>query len=376
MGNTKEERPNILYVDDIDNNLVLFEVIFKEFYNVDIASSGKKALELLRNKNYAILISDQSMPEMSGTELLEIVKEEYPDTMRFILTAYTDYKTVVDSINKGEIYGFFNKPFDTQTMKLSLDKAIEVYNLRISNRRMIEELAKVNSELINLDKSKTRYLNVLTNEIRSPINKIMSAVHMLKDRIGSNDLSELLFYLDTSVSRLESFSFAANQLARLNEGNNSQINPTEVSLRELTELCVLENKNVLDKFQTKIDIYNSTEDFKVQGEFDLLLACLTTLIMNSLKHVELGGVIRIAFEKSDEGNSIEIIDPGVSYSKNQIDHIINFFSDSIKAGDFTPGIELILAKQIMISHGGKIIINLNEDKSVSTRMLFPLAFER
>lgn len=376
MGNTKEERPNILYVDDIDNNLVLFEVIFKEFYNVDIASSGIKALELLRNKNYAILISDQSMPEMSGTELLEIVKEEYPDTMRFILTAYTDYKTVVDSINKGEIYGFFNKPFDTQTMKLSLDKAIEVYNLRISNRRMIEELAKVNSELINLDKSKTRYLNILTNEIRSPINKIMSAVHMLKDRIGSNDLSELLFYLDTSVSRLESFSFAANQLARLNEGNNSQINPTEVSLRELTELCVLENKNVLDKFRAKIDIYNSTEDFKVMGEFDLLLACLTTLIMNSLKHVELGGVIQIAFAKSDEGNSIEIIDPGVSYSKNQIDHIINFFSDSVKAGDFTPGIELILAKQIMISHGGKIIINLNEDKSVSTRMLFPIAFEK
>ncbi len=371
MGNLAKERPGILYVDDIDNNLILFEVIFKEFYDVSIANSGKKALELLSQKSFAVLISDQSMPEMSGTELLEITKEKYPDTMRFILTAYTDYKTVVDSINKGEIYGFFNKPFNTEAVKMAIDKAVEVYNLRISNKRMIEELARVNSELLNLDKSKTRYLNVITNEIRSPINKIMSAVHMLKDRIGSNDLSELLFYLDTSVSRLESFSYTANQLARLNEGSDVIIDAKILSVRELVELCVLENKNMLDRFHTNVILADKAHDIFIKGESDLLITCLTTLLMGSLKQTDKDSTIRIKCGESPEGSHVEIISPGEFYSRNEVDNMVNFYSDTLNSTDFTPGIELILAKQIMIAHSGKIVINMNEDKTVSTRIVFP-----
>jgi signal transduction histidine kinase len=373
MEKNIEVRSNILYVDDIETNLILFEATFKGNFNVSIANSGKEALDLLAKKEFAVLISDQSMPGMTGTELMEIVKVRYPEIMRFILTAYTDYKTVVDSINKGEIYGFFNKPFDAEAVKLSLNKAIEVYNLRIANRKMIEELEKAKNKLIELDKSKTRYLNILTNEIRSPINKIMSAIHMLKDRIGSNDLSELLFYLDTSVSRLESFSFAANQLSRLNEENTATIELKDVNLRELMELCVLENKNLLDKFEINVELFEQILGIQVSGEYDLLMTCLTTLLMNSLKHAEKQSSITISCGEAGEGKYLEIIDPGSSYSNNQIENIISFFADDNKTTDFTPGIELILAKQIMLSHGGKIIIHLNENKSVSTKMVFPIA---
>jgi len=362
---------NILYVDDIETNLILFEATFNNDFNVSLANSGKEALELLRQKNFSVLISDQSMPGMTGTELMEIVKNEFPDIMRFILTAYTDYKTVVDSINKGEIYGFFNKPFDPEVVKMSINKAIEVYNLRISNKKMVKELENANIKLLDLDKSKTRYLNILTNEIRSPINKIMSAIHMLKDRIGSNDLNELLFYLDTSVSRLESFSFAANQLSRLNAESKLVLEGKIVSLRELMELCVLENKNLLDKFQTRVELSETATDLQVSGESELLMACLNTLLMNSLKHTEKSGIINLSSGETEKEVYLEITDQGFSYSKNQIDNISSFFSEDKKSTDFTPGIELILAKQIMISHGGSIVIQMNSDEKVSTKMIFP-----
>lgn len=372
MEKIDDIRPNILYVDDVDTNLILFEANFNKDFNVLVTNSGEKALKLLQQKSFAVLISDQRMPGMLGNELMKIAKIEYPDTMRFILTAYTDYETVVDSINLGEIYGFFNKPYNVQDVKMSLNKAIEVYNLRITNKKMVVELEKVNSELLDLDRSKTRYLNIITNEIRSPINKIMSAVHMLKDRIGSNNLSELLFYLDTSVSRLESFSFAANQLARLNEEYNSSLELKDVSLRELIELSILENKNLLDKFQTIVDLNGDIQDIQVKGEQDLLMTCLTTLLMNSLKHIERNSTIKISCGESGVDRYIEIIDQGSHYSKNQINNLSNFFSENKKSIDSTPGIELILAKQIMMSHGGKIIINLNENKSVSIKMVFPM----
>jgi signal transduction histidine kinase len=373
MQKQNEIIQNILYVDDIETNLILFEATFKSHFNIFLADSANRALELLKENNFAVLISDQSMPGMSGTELMEIVKIEYPDTMRFILTAYSDYNMVVDSINRGEIYGFFNKPFDAEVVRMSINKAIEVYELRISNKKMIEELGRVNAKLLELDKSKTRYLNTITNEIRSPINKIMSAVHMLKDRIGSADLGELLFYLDTSVARLESFSYAANQLSRLNEESKSFIDFKIISLRELSELCIIDNKTLLDKFQTKVDLDDLNQDAQVKGEYDLLMTCLTTLLMNSLKHIEKNSTIKISCGESAEYKYLEIIDHGSSISKNQFDNIISFFAGDKKAVDFIPGIELVLAKQIMISHGGRIIINLNDDKSISTKMVFPSA---
>ena len=374
MKNMMDAKAELLFVDDFASNLMLFKAHFGKDYNVSVANSGEMALELLKQKDFAVLISDQRMPEMSGIELLEITKIEYPDTMRFILTANSDYETLVESINKGEIYGFFNKPYDAKEVKMALNNAIEVYNLRISNKKMMKELVRVNNELQEIDRSKTRYLINITNEIRTPINKIMSAVHMLKDKLGSNELSELLYYLDSSVSRLESFSFAATQLVRLYEKNASLIQEKDVSLRALIEHCLLENKHLLDKFQTSVDIRGEIDDLLVKGEPDLLIICLTILLMNTLKYIEGNGDIKILCGVSEGGKYLEIIDQGSNYSKSQLENLISFFSDNTNTADFIPGIELILAKQIMKSHQGRIIVNSDEEKKVSVKMLFPVEY--
>jgi K+-sensing histidine kinase KdpD len=311
------------------------------------------------------------MPEMKGTELLEIAKQRFPDTMRFIITAFTDYETVVDSINVGEIYGFFNKPFDNETVRMALVKAIEVYNLRIANRKLLSEMERMNNELKDLDRNKTKYLSILTNEIRSPINKIISAVHMLKDRVDSGDLSELIFYLDTSVSKLESFSVAANQLARLNEGILSKMEQKEVSLSELIEVSMLENKNQLDRFGVTVEYPGMDADISVTGDLSLLLTCLGTLLRNSAEHSGRNSTIKLNAFETEAEKAILLNDPGELYTKNQVENIIQFLSGSAKTNDFTPGIDLILARQIMVSHGGRIELHYAENNSISTKMLFP-----
>jgi K+-sensing histidine kinase KdpD len=111
----------------------------------------------------------------------------------------------------------------------------------------------------------------------------------------------------------------------------------------------------------------------IRGEYALLMACLTTLLTNSSKHMEKNGKIKISCGVSDTDKYIQIIDQGSIYSSNQIDNITCFFSEDKKTLDFTPGIELMLAKQIMISHGGKVVFNAADAKSISTKMVFPLA---
>ena len=363
-------KPNILYVDDNETNLVLFEATFQNNYNVFIADSGEKGLELLDKNKFAVIISDQRMPGMTGNELLEKVEEKFPDVMRFILTAYTDNNTVIESINKGKIYGFFTKPFNAPTIKAALDKAIEVYQLREENKTMLIDLSKSNRELQEIDISKTRFLSEISNEIRTPINKIMSTIHVLKDKLETNELNELISFLDTSVSRLENFSNAAIQLARLNDRNH-RIHHVNVSIKELVELCIIEKKNAIDEAGIIIEINNPGQKISIDGEYELLVNCLSILLVNSINHTNPNSIIKINIAENKESIFLEVIDDGNNFSRNHVENLSNFFSERDRSFDYSIGIEMVLAKHIMVSHGGWIAVKQIENNRISTKMIFP-----
>ncbi len=113
-------KPNILYVDDLQTNLTLFKATFERDYQIFLAESAAKALEIMKKEKIQVLVTDQRMPGISGTELLEIVSRDFPEIRRFLLTAYTDFETVVEAVNKGHIHGYINKP-------LQADEVREIY---------------------------------------------------------------------------------------------------------------------------------------------------------------------------------------------------------------------------------------------------------
>src|SRR5688572_20246096 len=95
----------ILYVDDDRSTLVVFEAAFGDELEVLTAASGAEALELLaRHRDVALLLTDQRMPGMTGTQLAETVHREYPDVVRFLITAYSDLAAAVDAINLGQVH--------------------------------------------------------------------------------------------------------------------------------------------------------------------------------------------------------------------------------------------------------------------------------
>lgn len=130
-------------MDDEINNLISFKAAFRNFYNIFTAQSGKEALEIMKTNKIVIVISDQKMPGMSGVELLEIILKLYPDTVRMVLTAYSDVNTIIDAINKGNIYRYVSKPWIEDELKLIIDHAIESYNLKEENKKLIEDKARL-----------------------------------------------------------------------------------------------------------------------------------------------------------------------------------------------------------------------------------------
>lgn len=124
----KKQKPKMLVVDDEPDNLDLLYRTFRRDFRVYRADSGFNALEVLALEGeVAVIISDQRMPEMKGTEFLSKTVPDYPNTMRIILTGFTDVEDLVDAINSGQVYRYITKPWDPNELKQVVVRATETY---------------------------------------------------------------------------------------------------------------------------------------------------------------------------------------------------------------------------------------------------------
>ncbi|WP_189572880.1 EAL domain-containing protein [Marinobacter zhanjiangensis] len=126
---THDSKPTLLLLDDEANILrALSRVLRRDGYRILSTTSITEAFELLAANNVQVIISDQRMPAMSGTEFLSQVKDIYPDTVRIVLSGYTDLKSVTEAINEGAIYKFLTKPWDDQQIRNHIRQAFVYYD--------------------------------------------------------------------------------------------------------------------------------------------------------------------------------------------------------------------------------------------------------
>ena len=126
----KRQKPKMLVVDDEPDNLDLLYRTFRREFRVYKANSGINALEVLALEGeVAVIISDQRMPEMKGTEFLSKTVPNFPNTVRIILTGFTDVEDLVDAINSGQVYKYITKPWDPNELKEVVGKATETYTV-------------------------------------------------------------------------------------------------------------------------------------------------------------------------------------------------------------------------------------------------------
>lgn len=156
----------VLCVDDEVNILhSLKRLLRRENYRLLTANSGFEALEMLKQNEVHLVVSDQRMPDMSGTEFLSRVKDDYPNIMRIILTGFTEVDSITESINKGHIYKFFLKPWNDNTLKLEIRQALEQYELIEANKRLDDTVIQQNKQLKEINERLETMVEERTLEI-------------------------------------------------------------------------------------------------------------------------------------------------------------------------------------------------------------------
>lgn len=143
---------HLLLVDDDPNLLVsLVHMLKKDGYDVYSAHSAREAFDILANHPIDVVLSDHRMPEMSGTEFLEQVKDTYPHTVRLVLSGFAELDSVTEAINRGAIYKYLTKPIDDQDLRANIREAFQRHDIEQQNNRLKIELEQANAELVQLN---------------------------------------------------------------------------------------------------------------------------------------------------------------------------------------------------------------------------------
>jgi adenylate cyclase len=138
----------ILFVDDETANLRLLERLFRNSYEVHFASSGEEALELLAVHDVALIVSDQRMPAMTGSEFLKRAAEMRPQTVRIMLTGYTDVNDLVDAINSGVVYKYITKPWVNEELQQTVKRALQHYESTKAQRQLQLQCERLQARLV------------------------------------------------------------------------------------------------------------------------------------------------------------------------------------------------------------------------------------
>lgn len=176
----------VLFVDDEPNVLQSIKRNLHKKFDVDTADSGDEALRLMAaNGSYAIIVSDMRMPGMNGVELLKAAKEQFPDTVRMMLTGNADQQTAVDAVNHGDIFRFLNKPCNTDELAGAVSSGLRQHELITAEKELLENTLRGSIRALS------DILSLANPELFGRTTRLKSRMRMLAENMQLDNVWEL-----------------------------------------------------------------------------------------------------------------------------------------------------------------------------------------
>jgi len=252
----------LMVVDDEPDNLDLLYRTFRRDFQVYKADSALSALEVLDEQGeMAVIISDQRMPEMNGTEFLGKTVERFPDTIRILLTGYTDVEDLVEAINSGQVFKYITKPWNPEELKLVINQASETYKYykqrSVELRRALRKESLFN-EVMSVIRGSLDYSSMVQTIVQT-VGQTFEANYCMLRPVEGYRLLPSTFPYQAQTAEPSSFSFnedllvqaVATRQTQLQSGSGPDGNSVEIAvpltyqqdILAVLALCQLGNSN-------------------------------------------------------------------------------------------------------------------------------------
>lgn len=332
-------------------------------FAVDVAATGQEGLAKVRQAPPGVVLLDVMMPDISGIELLQMIRDHDPDTVCIIITGYATVELAVEAMKLGA-YDFIAKPFSDDNLLLAVNKAVEKRHLTREARRLQEiereaqRLAQEKAMLEELDQVKSAFMRRVAHELRAPVGAIESLLQSVLEGYGSRETQRLMQQRAAQRSR-ELLALIEDLL------NLSRLKDVKIESRKKPVFLEEVLREVLSLHAAQAE----------EGGITLKVACAdcpsvmadpahisqlwTNLVSNAIKYTPRGG--RVTVRLAPEGESIvgQVEDTGIGIAEADLPHLFEEFYRTDEAKAFAQhgtGLGLSIAKQVLDEYGGEVSV--------------------
>ncbi|WP_419802432.1 hybrid sensor histidine kinase/response regulator [Mucilaginibacter sp.] len=358
-----KDRIKILYLDDEMNNLVGFKASFRLDYNVLIANNCAEAYQQLdKHEDIRVIFCDQRMPDKTGVEFFEEIRNIYPLPIRILLTGYADVESVIESINRGNIFRYIKKPWITEEVISSIDQANKYYTVNSMLSLKNVELQKAYNEL-------EKFAYSVTHDIRGPLLSILGATDVAQYIDDIEEIKEMLRLMEKSVKKLDAFILNIHDYYSLKQG---ELQISEIKFEPLV-------KDLADAYKVTTNIKNITftttithsEPFRT--DVVTLKIILNNLLSNAFKYQRKNNPdkrVDLDINVKKGLATITLSDNGIGISEKHLDDIFNMFFRAT-AEEVGSGIGLYNVKDAVAKLAGEIKVTSVFDEGTTFYIKIP-----
>jgi signal transduction histidine kinase len=369
----------VLYVDDEPYALETVQRQFKDEFTVLTASSAAKGLEVLGEREVALVLSDQRMPDLSGTQFLARVRAEHPETVRMLLTAYSDLESVVDAINLGNVCRYLTKPYEERELRMAFREGIERYVLVKERDRLYAEKIETMKRVAHANRlSAVGTLAAgLAHEINNPLVPISTFLQMLPAKRSEDQPDEEYWgaLYQVTVKEVERIRGLIRQLLTYAKfTGEAELNLEPVDFNALAHhMVVFLDPQARSKGVT-VALTPAPTLTPVWVDAERIKQVFLNLLLNAIQAMPAGGTVAVTVRattvKGWPHAEVEVADTGIGIPPEHLEKLFTpFFTTKGHEGS---GLGLLTCHQVVDEHHGLIHVQSEVGRGTTFTVRLPI----
>lgn len=387
MTRAPGERRALLLVDDERETLKALRREFRRDYEVLTAESAEEGHALLRERPIPVVLSDQRMPGMTGTEFYAAVKAEFPDTVRLLMTAYADTSAAIQAINDGGVYRFISKPWDPPAVAGVVRDAFSLHERLTDRKRLLadleasaEALRRENQRLAELSQQCHELVGIAAHELRNPIAAIQwfSTMQLGGAFAAREDARRHLLKIQTNAEFALQLIEDLLDITTLEHGNIA-LRLQDADLRGLIAAAASLNEHGARRKGITMAVDVPAGLPLVRCDVARIERVLSNLLSNAFKFSHPGTTVTVRARRLGRAVEVTIEDQGLGIRPEEIGGLFCKFrrtSTQTTGGEKSTGLGLSICKNLVERHGGTIGVESELGRGTRVFFTLPLAAER
>lgn len=366
-----QSKGNVLVVDDDFGARESMKMILGGRFDVFTADSGYKAIELVKDNNFDVVVLDIRMPDISGVDVLQKIKEKEESPEVLMVTAYPGLETAKDTWRLGA-YDYIEKPFKIDELREAVDKGIDRKTKTAKSQQLVKDFDEVRKQLLQMEKlsSLGQMASEVIHELATPITGVLGYSEFLLEQECDGIIKNSLIKIRSEAERCQTMIRNILMFSRKPENIKKPVDVNEVITRTIdikTHQIKLDNIKIISNLDPQIPT--------ILGDFGMLQQVVVNIIGNAqdaLRTHDGERILSIKTKKDSNYVYIMISNTGAHIPKENLELIFEPYFTTKSAGSGT-GLGLSISRDIIKSHNGKISVKNNDDIGVTFTIELPLA---